>query len=109
MTKATSNIELKRFETSIRQYLELTVPRLMLVLEPLTVIIDDLPDDYLEMVDVPFSKDPAYGVRNLPFHFPKTATALPLTRPCKLISIANRHTPSPSQEKSTSSAATSAK
>lgn len=66
MTKATSNIELKRFETSVRQYLELTVPRLMLVLEPLTVIIDDLLEDYLEMVDVPFSKDPAYGVRLFP-------------------------------------------
>ena len=34
----------------------------MLLLEPLKVVIDDLPDDYLEMVDVPFSKDPAYGV-----------------------------------------------
>lgn len=67
MTKATSNIELKRFETTVRHYLELTVPRLMLVLEPLAVIIDDLPEDYLEMVDVPFSKDPAYGVRSLSF------------------------------------------
>jgi len=81
----------------------------MLVLEPLTVIIDDLPEDYLEMVDVPFSKDPAYGVRNLPFHFPKRATAIPLTKRFKLITIFDRHTPSLSQEKSTSSAATSAK
>jgi len=71
VTKATSNIELKRFETSVRQYLELTVPRLMLVLEPLTVIIDDLPDDYLEMVDVPFSKDPVYGVRLFTFSLPQ--------------------------------------
>ncbi|KAL9010266.1 MAG: hypothetical protein Q9173_004785 [Seirophora scorigena] len=61
VTKAASNIELKRFETSIRRYLELTVPRLMLVLEPLAVIIDDLDDDHLEMLDVPFSKDPIYG------------------------------------------------
>ncbi len=109
VTKATSNIELKRFETSVRQYLELTVPRLMLVLEPLAVIIDDLPEDYLDMVDVPFSKDPAYGVRIFPFHFPKRATAIPLIRRCKLITIFDRHTPSLSQEKSTSSAATSAK
>lgn len=62
VTKAPSNIELKRFETSIRRYLELTVPRLMLVLEPLAVIIDDLDDDHLELLDVPFSKDPTYGV-----------------------------------------------
>lgn len=62
VTKATTNIELRRFETSIRRYLELTVPRLMLVLEPLTVVIDGLDDDHLDMVDVPFSKNPAYGV-----------------------------------------------
>ncbi|KAI4224424.1 MAG: hypothetical protein LQ349_007248 [Xanthoria aureola] len=62
VTKATTNIELRRFETSIRRYLELTVPRLMLVLEPLTVVIDGLDDDHLDMVDVPFSKNPAYGL-----------------------------------------------
>ncbi|KAI4261402.1 MAG: hypothetical protein L6R42_003400, partial [Xanthoria sp. 1 TBL-2021] len=66
VTKATTNIELRRFETSIRRYLELTVPRLMLVLEPLAVVIDDLDDDHLEMVDVPFSKDPAYGAHSHP-------------------------------------------
>ncbi|KAL9039684.1 MAG: hypothetical protein Q9180_002380 [Flavoplaca navasiana] len=67
VTKATTNIELHRFETSIQRYLEVTVPRLMLVLEPLTVIIDDLDDDHLEMVEVPFSKNPAYGSHNIPF------------------------------------------
>ncbi|KAL8949760.1 MAG: hypothetical protein Q9222_004159 [Ikaeria aurantiellina] len=57
VTKAVSNIELKRFETSIRRYLELTVPRLMLVLEPLLIIIDDLEDDHLEMSHaIPFTK-----------------------------------------------------
>ena len=48
--------------TDVRQYLETTVPRLMLVLEPLKVIIEDLPEDHLEMVEVPFSKDPSFGV-----------------------------------------------
>ncbi|KAL8870068.1 MAG: hypothetical protein Q9174_003801 [Haloplaca sp. 1 TL-2023] len=67
VTKATTNIELHRFETSVRRYLELTVPRLMLVLEPLPVIIDDLDDDHLEMVEVPFSKNPAYGSHSIPF------------------------------------------
>ena len=62
VTKATTNIEIKRFEQSVRRYLETTVPRLMLVLEPIPVIIDNLPDDYLEMIEMPFSKDPAYGV-----------------------------------------------
>lgn len=66
VTKATTNIEIKRFEQSVRRYLETTVPRLMLVLEPIPVIIDNLPDDYVEMVEMPFSKDPAYGVCILP-------------------------------------------
>ncbi|KAL8785764.1 MAG: hypothetical protein Q9195_008507 [Heterodermia aff. obscurata] len=67
VTKAPSNIEITRFETSIRRYLEMTVPRLMLVLEPLLLVIDDLDDDHLEMIDVPFSKDPTYGSHLIPF------------------------------------------
>ena len=62
VTKATTNIEIKRFETSVRRYLEVSVPRLMLVLDPVAVIIDSLPNDHLEMLEVPFSKDPAFGV-----------------------------------------------
>jgi len=34
----------------------------MLVLEPLKVVIEDLSDEYEEMIEVPFSKDPAFGV-----------------------------------------------
>jgi len=67
VTKATTNIEIKRFETSVRRYLESTVPRLMLVLDPILVVIDDLPDDHLELLDSPFAKDPAYGTHTIPF------------------------------------------
>ena len=67
VTKATTNIEIKRFETSVRRYLEITVPRLMLVLDPLKIIIDDLPDHHLEMLESPFSKDPSYGTHTIPF------------------------------------------
>lgn len=62
VTKANTVIEIKRLEASVRRYLETTVPRLMLVLEPVKVIIDNLPDDHLEMLEMPFSKDPAFGV-----------------------------------------------
>ena len=62
VTKAKSNIEVVRFEQSVRRYLEYTVPRLMLVLDPVPVVLDNLPDDHLEMCEVPFSKDPAFGV-----------------------------------------------
>ena len=67
VTKAVTNIEVKRFETSVRRYLEVTVPRLMLVLDPVKVVIDNLPDDHMEMVELPFSKDPAMGVHTIPF------------------------------------------
>jgi glutaminyl-tRNA synthetase len=62
VTKTKTNIQTRRFEQSVRRYLENTVPRLMLVLEPLKVVIDDLPEDYEEMIEVPFSRDPAFGV-----------------------------------------------
>ncbi|OJJ43896.1 hypothetical protein ASPZODRAFT_891934 [Penicilliopsis zonata CBS 506.65] len=67
VTKNNSNVQVAKFDQAIRQYLEATVPRLMLVLEPLKVVIDNLPDDYLEEVEVPFSKDPAFGTHKVPF------------------------------------------
>lgn len=67
VTKNVTNVMVGKLETAIRNYLETTVPRLMVVLEPLKVIIDDLPDDHLELVDCPFSKDPAFGTHNIPF------------------------------------------
>ncbi|EEP75375.1 glutaminyl-tRNA synthetase [Uncinocarpus reesii 1704] len=67
VTKAKINVQVVKLEQTVRQYLETTVPRLMLVVEPLKVIIDDLPDDYVEMVEVPYSKDPSFGSRKVPF------------------------------------------
>ncbi|KAJ5430396.1 Glutamine-tRNA synthetase class Ib [Penicillium cf. griseofulvum] len=63
----TTNVQVAKFEQIVRQYLETTVPRLMVVLEPLKVIIDDLPEDYVELLDCPFSKDPVFGTHNIPF------------------------------------------
>ncbi|MCJ1451056.1 hypothetical protein MMC28_001390 [Mycoblastus sanguinarius] len=62
-----TNIQIIRFEQTVRRYLEQTVPRLMLILDPIPVIIDNLPDDYVEEVEVPFGKDPAMGVHTVPF------------------------------------------
>ncbi|KAL4952918.1 tRNA synthetases class I, catalytic domain-containing protein [Aspergillus filifer] len=67
VSKATTTIEVKQFEQSVRHYLERTVPRLMIVLDPIPVIIDNLPEDHLEMVEVPFSKDPEFGAHTVPF------------------------------------------
>jgi glutaminyl-tRNA synthetase len=68
VSKATTNIQLVRFEQSIRKYLEQEVPRLMLVVDPIKVIIDNLPDDHLEEVENGFGpKDKPMGDHNLPF------------------------------------------
>lgn len=62
-----TNIQIVRFEQSVRRYLEQIVPRLMLVLDPIKVIIDDLPEDHHETVELPFGKDPKMGVHSVPF------------------------------------------
>lgn len=59
VTTATTSIDIKRFEQSVRRYLELTVPRLMLVLDPVPLVIEDAEEMDL---DVPFSpKNPKMG------------------------------------------------
>ncbi|OBT84585.1 hypothetical protein VE02_06352 [Pseudogymnoascus sp. 03VT05] len=67
VTKAETTINTKRFEQCIRRYLEVTVSRLMLVLDPIPVIINNIPEDYIEIVELPFSKDPASSVHTVPF------------------------------------------
>lgn len=63
VTTATSFIEMNRFEQSVRRYLERTVPRLMLVLDPVPVVIEGAEEQDL---DVPYSaKDPKMGSHNL--------------------------------------------
>lgn len=55
-------IQIVRFEQSIRKYLERTVPRLMLVLDPVPVIIEDAGEDEGTDLTLPFSpKNPAMG------------------------------------------------
>lgn len=60
VTTTRTIIQIARFEQTIRRYLELTVPRLMLVLDPLPVIILDV--DQTTLVEAPYSpKDPKFG------------------------------------------------
>lgn len=59
VTTAETNIQLARFDQTVRRYLEGTVPRLMMVLDPIPVIIEDAEETDL---DIPFSpKNPAFG------------------------------------------------
>ncbi|KAH9889624.1 glutaminyl-tRNA synthetase-like protein [Xylariomycetidae sp. FL2044] len=65
VTTAPSVIQLTRFDQSIRRYLERTVPRLMLVLDPVPVVIEGAEELELEL---PFSpKVPAMGSHKIKF------------------------------------------
>ncbi|KAI4146311.1 MAG: hypothetical protein L6R39_003489, partial [Caloplaca ligustica] len=68
VSTALTNIQTTRFEQTVRRYLEQTVPRLMLLLDPIPITIDNLPDDHVEDIDLPFSpKDPTFGTHTVPF------------------------------------------
>ncbi|KAG6337225.1 hypothetical protein ID866_1855 [Astraeus odoratus] len=68
VSTATSNIQITRFEQSVRQYLEGTAPRLLMVLRPLKVTIENIPADYVLMVEKPLHpKVPGLGTSLVPF------------------------------------------
>ncbi|KAF8663362.1 hypothetical protein AX16_000938 [Volvariella volvacea WC 439] len=68
VSTAGSNIEIARFEQAVRQYLEGSAPRLLMVLKPLKVTIDNLPEDYVLMVEKPLHpKVPSLGTTTIPF------------------------------------------
>ncbi|TQS33606.1 hypothetical protein Golomagni_06043, partial [Golovinomyces magnicellulatus] len=63
VTTSITSITIKRFEQSIRRYLETTVPRLMVVLDPIRVVIEDGEEQDIELQFLP--KDPTMGSRYL--------------------------------------------
>ena len=63
-----SNIQTIRFEQAVRQYLEGTVPRLLMVLKPLKVTLENLPEDYVLFLEKPLHpKVPELGTSKVPF------------------------------------------
>lgn len=68
VTTSVTNIQVVRFESAIRKYLEDTTPRLMFVLDPIEVVVDNLEDDYEELVSIPYrAGNNEFGERNVPF------------------------------------------
>jgi len=68
VTTNNSIIQIARFEQTIRRYLERTVPRLMLVLDPIPVVIEDADEFDGAELDVPFSpKNSAMGSHKVKF------------------------------------------
>lgn len=68
VSTAASNIQTIRFEQTVRQYLEGTVPRLLVVLKPLKVTLENLPEDYILFLEKPLHpKVPELGTAKVPF------------------------------------------
>ncbi|KAL1723376.1 tRNA synthetases class I, catalytic domain-containing protein [Schizophyllum commune] len=67
VTTSPSNIQLVRFEQSVRDYLEGSAPRLLMVLNPLKVVLENVPDDFVLEVEKPLHpKVPALGTSRIP-------------------------------------------
>lgn len=62
VTTTHSFVQIKRFEQTVRRYLEETVPRLMMVPDPVRVVIENLPEDHYEEFSVPFKTGDAAGM-----------------------------------------------
>ncbi|KAG6378750.1 putative glutamine-tRNA ligase [Boletus reticuloceps] len=68
VSTAETNIQIGRFDQAVRQFLEGTAPRLLMVLSPLKVTIENLPEDYVLMVEKPLHpKVPELGTSIIPF------------------------------------------
>ena len=68
LSKTNGSIELGRLEYFVREDLNKRAPRVMAVLRPLKVIIDNYPEDQIEEMDaVNNPEDPAAGTRKVPF------------------------------------------
>ncbi|KAI5960762.1 GLN4 [Candida pseudojiufengensis] len=63
VTTSTTNIQTIRFESSIRNYLDQTTPRLFLILNPIEVHIDNLSDEFELNIEIPYK--PGKDLNNL--------------------------------------------
>ena len=68
VTKKDKIIEMGVLENSVREDLELRTPRVMGVLRPLKIIIDNYPHDHVEEFEAPnHPQDESMGTRTVPF------------------------------------------
>ncbi|HOL73096.1 MAG TPA: glutamine--tRNA ligase, partial [Bryobacteraceae bacterium] len=68
VSKTNSVIEFSLLEHFVREDLNRTAPRVMAVLRPLKVVIDNYPDDLVEEMEaVNNPEDPSMGTRQVPF------------------------------------------
>ncbi len=68
VAKRDSIVDVALFEHCLREDLDRRTPRVMAVLHPLRVVIDNYPEDQAEELDAPYHpQDPSMGSRKVPF------------------------------------------
>lgn len=68
ISKADSTVDYSLFEFCIREQLNATTPRVMGVLDPIRVVIENYPEGQVEEFDMPYHpEDSAFGSRTVPF------------------------------------------
>ena len=68
VSKANSSVDYAMLEYCIREDLKLKKPRMMAVLNPVKLVIDNYPEGQVEMLDVPNNlENPELGDRKVPF------------------------------------------
>ncbi|MBO5215318.1 MAG: glutamine--tRNA ligase/YqeY domain fusion protein [Clostridia bacterium] len=68
VAKANSEVEYAQLESCIRDELNITADRVMAVLNPLELVITNLPDDYSETLEIENNpQDESKGTRQVPF------------------------------------------
>lgn len=68
VSTSASLVQLSRFEQTVRSHLEMTTPRLMMVLDPIKVTLENVPEDfYLAVEKSLHPKVPALGTNVIPF------------------------------------------
>ncbi len=68
VARADSTVEYSLFEFCQREYLNANTKRVMAVLDPIKVIIENFPEDKVENFQMPYHpEDPSYGSRTVPF------------------------------------------
>lgn len=67
VSTSVSQISTSRFDQSVRQYLEGMTPRLMMVLDPIKVVLENVPDDFFIECEKPLHpKVPELGKNKVP-------------------------------------------
>ncbi|MCE2593473.1 glutamine--tRNA ligase [Motilimonas cestriensis] len=68
VTKQENTVEMAMLEACIREDLEVNAPRAMTVIDPLKIVIENYPEDQVEMINAAnHPKDETMGTRELPF------------------------------------------